>query len=117
MTNGKQPTAKELKAQADAILAAADAAEKAKQAAEETTETAPPAVQEETVEEGKSPSRASKNLDDKMIASLPASALIMSNEKLRDLLAKGKKKWRRPTSVWWCPSPSATWAAACCSWT
>jgi hypothetical protein len=42
MTNGKQPTAKELKAQADAILAAADAAEKAKQAAEETTETAPP---------------------------------------------------------------------------
>jgi RNA polymerase primary sigma factor len=92
MTNGKQPTAKELKAQADAILAAADAAEKAKQAAEETTETAPPAVQEETVEEGKSPSRASKNLDDKMIASLPASALIMSNEKLRDLLAKGKKK-------------------------
>ena len=25
--------------------------------------------------------------------------------------------WLRPTSVWWCPSPSATWAAVCCSWT
>ena len=24
--------------------------------------------------------------------------------------------WRRPTCVWWCPSPSGMWAAACCSW-
>ena len=31
-------------------------------------------------------------LDDKTIASLPAAALIMANEKLRDMLAKGKKK-------------------------
>ena len=27
------------------------------------------------------------------------------------------RSWRRPTSVWWCPSPSGTWAGACCSWT
>ena len=31
-------------------------------------------------------------LDEKMIASLPAAAIIQANEKLRDLLAKGKKK-------------------------
>lgn len=102
MINGRQPTAKELKAQADAILAAADAAEKAKKAAEveptadalaEEGET-PVSKQTDTTgaEEGKSNSRSNRNLDEKMIASLPAAALIMSNEKLRDLLAKGKKK-------------------------
>ena len=26
------------------------------------------------------------------------------------------RSWRRPTSAWWCPSPSGTWAGACCSW-
>ena len=25
--------------------------------------------------------------------------------------------WPRPICVWWCPSPSGTWAGACCSWT
>ena len=25
--------------------------------------------------------------------------------------------WPRPTCAWSCPSPSGTWAAACCSWT
>ncbi len=24
--------------------------------------------------------------------------------------------WRRPTSVWWSPLPSATWAGGCSSW-
>ena len=95
MTNGRQPTAKELKAQADAILAAADAAEKAKKAAEETpaADPKPEAAKAEPADtdDGKS-ARFGKTLDDKMIASLPAAALIMNNEKLRDLLAKGKKK-------------------------
>ena len=59
----------ELKAQADAILAAADQAEKEQK---EKAKNAP--------------------LDEKSIASLPAAALITANEKLRDLLAKGKKK-------------------------
>ena len=59
----------ELKAQADAILAAADQAEK----------------------EQKEKARNTP-LDEKTIASLPAAALITANEKLRDLLAKGKKK-------------------------
>ena len=59
----------ELKAQADAILAAADQAEKEQK---EKAKNAP--------------------LDEKTIASLPAAALITANEKLRDLLAKGKKK-------------------------
>ena len=62
-------TPQELKAQADAILAAADQAEK----------------------EQKEKARNTP-LDEKTIASLPAAALITANEKLRDLLAKGKKK-------------------------
>ena len=62
-------TPQELKAQADAILAAADQAEKEQK---EKAKNAP--------------------LDEKTIASLPAAALITANEKLRDLLAKGKKK-------------------------
>ena len=64
---------RELKAQADAILAAADQAEK---------------------EQKEADLKAARNapLDEKTIASLPAAALITANEKLRDLLAKGKKK-------------------------
>lgn len=101
MTDGRQPTAKELKAQADAILAAADAAEKAKKATGEDgkddTESAaekPARKKTDAAEDGdgKTAVRPNHALDDKMIASLPAAALIMNNEKLRDLLAKGKKK-------------------------
>ena len=28
---------------------------------------------------------------------------------------KAKQKLAEANSVWWCPSPNATWAAACCS--
>ena len=66
---GQALTPQELKAQADTILAAADQAEKEQK---EKAKNAP--------------------LDEKTIASLPAAALITANEKLRDLLAKGKKK-------------------------
>ena len=68
-TEQENLTPPELKAQADAILAAADQAEK----------------------EQKEKARNTP-LDEKTIASLPAAALITANEKLRDLLAKGKKK-------------------------
>ncbi len=37
-------------------------------------------------------SKFTGKLDDKMIASLPAASIIAANEKLRDLLIKGKKK-------------------------
>ena len=37
-------------------------------------------------------------LDEKMIASLPASAIIQTNDKLRDLLIKGKKKGKLDSS-------------------
>ncbi|MDY4181445.1 MAG: RNA polymerase sigma factor RpoD [Pseudoflavonifractor sp.] len=68
-TEQENLTPQELKTQADAILAAADQAEK----------------------EQKEKARNTP-LDEKTIASLPAAALITANEKLRDLLAKGKKK-------------------------
>ena len=68
-TEQENLTPQELKAQADAILAAVDQAEK----------------------EQKEKARNTP-LDEKTIASLPAAALITANEKLRDLLAKGKKK-------------------------
>ena len=66
-------TPQELEDQADAILAAAEQEETERKDAEQ---------------------KAARNapLDEKLIASLPAAALITANEKLRDLLAKGKKK-------------------------
>lgn len=102
MTNGTTPTARELKEQADAILAAADAAKKAKKATRESKEaSSAPTKGSSMAAEQREPGKAEESspavhgnraLDDKIIASLPAAALIMSNEKLRDLLAKGKKK-------------------------
>ena len=67
-TEQENLTPQELKAQADAILAADQAEKEQKEKARNTP------------------------LDEKTIASLPAAALITANEKLRDLLAKGKKK-------------------------
>ena len=66
-------TPQELEDQADAILAAAEQEEAERKDAEQ---------------------KAARNapLGEKLIASLPAAALITANEKLRDLLAKGKKK-------------------------
>ena len=66
-------TPQELEDQANAILAAAEQEETERKDAEQ---------------------KAARNapLGEKLIASLPAAALITANEKLRDLLAKGKKK-------------------------
>ena len=69
-------TAEELEQMANALLAEDTAAEKKK-------------------EEKKS---AKGKLDDKAIEKLPAAALIMANEKLRELLNRGKKKGRLDSS-------------------
>ena len=93
-------TPAELKAQADAILAAAAAQEapaakparksgKKKQEAQE-----PPRVL--TDEEAKKAGIV--RLDDKQVAALPAASWLMGNEKLRELLAKGKKKGKLDSS-------------------
>ena len=94
---------KELKAQADAILAAADAAEAAasgeegpavKSARKSTRKKAEDSAQEPprvmTDEEAKK--AGILRLDDKQVAALPAASWLMNNEKLRELLARGKKK-------------------------
>ena len=91
----------DLELQADALLAAAEAAEKeaaakpskkSKKAAEAPAE--PPRVM---------PDEAAKKagivrLDDKQVASLPAASWLINNEKLRELLAKGKKKGKLESS-------------------
>ena len=63
------------------------AAKKAKKA-----EDAQPAAEEEA-----KPKFTGK-LDDKTIASLPAASIILANERLRDLLVKGKKKGKLDSS-------------------
>ena len=78
MSNKKEPTARELEKQADALLAAADAAEKAKN---------PPIMTDAEAKKA-----GILRLDDKQVAALPAAAWLMNNEKLRELLARGKKK-------------------------
>ena len=99
----EQMSPKELKAQADAILAAADAAEAAasgeegpavKSARKSTRKKAEESAQEPprvmTDEEAKK--AGILRLDDKQVAALPAASWLMNNEKLRELLARGKKK-------------------------
>ncbi|MCI8849454.1 MAG: RNA polymerase sigma factor RpoD [Oscillibacter sp.] len=76
MSNKQELTPKELAAQADALLAAADAAEKA----------------------GDSKKTEVPRLDDKQVAALPAASWLAGNEKLRELLAKGKKKGKLESS-------------------
>ena len=83
----KELTPEELKRQADAILAAADAAE-AEEEKKKPAKKKGAKAEEKPAENVPGPNR----LDDKTVASLPAAALIMNNEKLRELLGKGKKK-------------------------
>ncbi len=88
---------KELIEQANAILAAADAADAVENAAEKKKAPAKKKAAAAAKAEPAADPAADKNtpparLDDKTVASLPAAALIMANEKLRELLAKGKKK-------------------------
>ena len=96
-------TPEELQAQADALLAAAEAEEvpavkpakktaKKKAAAEESQEAPRVMTDEEAKKAG------IVRLDDKQVASLPAASWLINNEKLRELLAKGKKKGKLESS-------------------
>ncbi len=89
MSNEKKLTPKELEQQADALLAAA-AAEERKPAAKpgKKGEEEPPRLL--TDEEAKK--AGILRLDDKQVAALPAASWLSGNEKLRELLARGKKK-------------------------
>ena len=103
----------ELEKQADALLAAADAAEEhadtekeapaAKPSRKSPRKKASKAVraEENAPAEEEAPAvmtdeEAKKagilRLDDKQVAALPAAGWLMNNEKLRELLARGKKK-------------------------
>ena len=75
MSNKQDP--KELERQADAILAAA----------EDQEEAAPRIMTDEEAKKA-----GIIRLDDKQVAALPAASWLINNEKLRELLAKSKKK-------------------------
>ena len=103
MSEEKVLTPKELKAQADAILAAADGkkAAKAPTARKSGKAAKSTAVQQEppqlmTDEEAKK--AGILRLDDKQVAALPAASWLAGQEKLRELLAQGKKKGRLDSS-------------------
>ena len=83
----KTYTDKELEEMADALLAEDQLKKEGSSKAAENTET------DGAAKEGEIKKEKGK-MDDKTIASLPAAALIMANEKLRDMLVKGKKKGR-----------------------
>ncbi len=98
MADMKELTPEELELQADALLAAADMTEleetpapKAKKAprkkaGEPVPEPAPIMTDEEAKKAG------IVRLDDKTVMTLPAAGWLINNEKLRELLAKSKKK-------------------------
>ena len=108
--NLEDMTPAELKAQADALLAADahknSAAEKevgkpAAKGGKKTSRKKSDAAPEEpmrllTDEEAKK--AGILRLDDKQVAALPAASWLISNEKLRELLAKGKKKGKLESS-------------------
>ncbi len=81
--------AKELERQADAILAAAEAAAGPGETAgsDAPVEEAPRIMTDEEAKKA-----GIIRLDDKQVAALPAAAWLINNEKLRELLAKSKKK-------------------------
>ena len=78
----KELTLQELEAQADALLAAAA----------EVEEIPIPTTRSKRSSKKEEEAHAEKkySIDDKVVAKLPAAALITANEKLRDLFAKGK---------------------------
>ena len=98
MAKKKELTPEELEQQADALLAAADAAEEAGKQAEPKKKSAKrgAAPSEEETPHIMTDEEAKKagivRLDDKQVAALPAAGWLINQEKLRELLAKGKKK-------------------------
>ena len=93
----KTYTKQEMEEMANALLAEDDkkkkaAAPKADAKPEKAEPKAAKADAKAEAAEGDAKSKDKGKLDDNTIASLPAPALIMANEKLRDMLVKGKKK-------------------------
>ena len=78
MSNKQELTQKELEQQADAILAAGEAPQE---------NAAPPVMTDEEAKKA-----GILRLDDKQVAALPAASWLIGNEKLRELLARSKKK-------------------------
>ena len=89
MSDNMKLTAKELEAQANAILAAADEAEGKKP---KRAKKAAPAESAKVMTDEEAKKAGIVRLDDKQVAALPAAAWLINNERLRELLAKGKKK-------------------------
>ncbi len=92
----------ELELQADALLAAAAAEEReatartSKRGGKKAAPAAPETPHIMTDEEAKKAGII--RLDDKQVAALPAASWLISQEKLRELLAKGKKKGKLESS-------------------
>lgn len=82
MSNKQDLTQQELDRQADAILAAAGP--------EDSSQANEPVPHIMTDEEARKAGIV--RLDDKQVAALPAAAWLINNEKLRELLAKSRKK-------------------------
>ena len=94
MSHKKELTAVELEAQADALLAAADEAEAKKpvKKSKKAAAAAPAAEPGKVLTDEEAKKAGIIRLDDKQVAALPAAGWLINSEKLRELLAKGKKK-------------------------
>ena len=86
----KTYTPKELEEMANALLAA-DGSKQDGQKKKDSAKADAAKDEKEAARDGEAKKDKGK-LDDKTIASLPAASLIMANEKLRDMLSRGKKK-------------------------
>ncbi len=82
MSNKQDLTQQELDRQADAFLAASEA-----EASSRAAETVPHIMTDEEAKKA-----GIVRLDDKQVAALPAASWLIGNEKLRELLAKSRKK-------------------------
>ena len=102
MTKKKELTPEELEQQADALLAAAEAEEAAASAAKpskRSKKAAAPVAETNSVMTDEEAKKAGiLRLDDKQVAALPAASWLINNEKLRELLAKGKKRGKLESS-------------------
>ena len=86
----KTYTPKELEEMANTLLAA-DGSKQDGQKKKDSAKADAAKDEKEAARDGEAKKDKGK-LDDKTIASLPAASLIMTNEKLRDMLSRGKKK-------------------------
>ena len=86
----KTYTPKELEEMANTLLAA-DGSKQDGQKKKDSAKADAAKDEKEAARDGEAKKDKGK-LDDKTIASLPAASLIMANEKLRDMLSRGKKK-------------------------